>query len=107
MGRPPSMLRIPSTTDQLPGRPLAQEYFKQDIGVASPSDVVATSQAKRPDEFERVIVAAVLIESSVKPILRAPAHAPIPLPERQLISTYRWNKVSARLALGHRTPEGR
>ena len=101
------MLRIPSTTDQLPGRPLAQEYFKHDIGVASPSDDFATSQAKRPDEFELAIVAAVLIESSVKPILRAPAHAPIHLPERQLISTYRWNKVSARLALGHRTPEGR
>ena len=107
MGGSPSMLRITSTTDQLPSRPLAQEYFKHDIGVVSPSGDFATSQAKRPDEFELAIVAAVLIESSVKPILRAPAHAPIRLPERQLISTYRWNKVSARLALGHRTPEGR
>jgi hypothetical protein len=107
MGGSPSMLRIPSTTDQLPGRPLAQEYFKQDIGVAPLSDDFATSQAKRPDEFELAIVAAVLIESSVKPILRAPAHAPIRLPERQLISTYRWNKLSACLALSHRTPEGR
>jgi len=43
MGRPPSMLKMPSTTDQLPGGPLAQEYFKQDIGVASPGDDVPTS----------------------------------------------------------------
>jgi hypothetical protein len=63
--------------------------------------------AKRPDEFELVIVATVRLESSVEPILRALAHAPIHHPERELISTYRWNKVSARLALGHRTPEGR
>src|SRR5882757_4191277 len=36
MARPPSVLRMPFTTDRLPG-PLAQEYFKQDIGVASPA----------------------------------------------------------------------
>jgi hypothetical protein len=45
--------------------------------------------AKRLDEPELVIFAAVLVESIVKPILRALAHAPIHLPERQLISTYR------------------
>ena len=49
--------------------------------------------AKRPDEFELVIFAAVLLESSVKPILRALAHAPIHLPERQLISSYRWKQT--------------
>jgi hypothetical protein len=37
--------------------------------------------AKSPDELEPVIVAAVLIESSVKPILGALARAPIHLPE--------------------------
>jgi hypothetical protein len=60
--------------------------------------------AKRPDEFELVIVAAVLLESSVKLILCALARAPIHLPERQFISTYRWNKLSARwpLATEHR-----
>jgi hypothetical protein len=116
--------------------PLAQEYFKEDVGVASRVHIsyfrgniglpfIATLHirqiawrvlnddapdrraAKRPDEFEPVTVAAVLLESSVKLILRALAHAPIHLPERELISTYRWNKLSARLALGHRTPEGR
>jgi hypothetical protein len=43
MRRAPPMLRMPFTTDQLPGGPLAQEYFKQDIGVASPGDDVPTS----------------------------------------------------------------
>jgi hypothetical protein len=63
--------------------------------------------AKRPDELELVIFAAVLLESSVEPILPALAHAPIHLSERQLISTSRWNKLSAHLAPGDRTPEGR
>src|SRR5882757_8216732 len=49
--------------------------------------------AKRLGEPELVIFAAVLVESVVKPILRALAHAPIHLPERQLISTYRWKQT--------------
>jgi hypothetical protein len=44
MARPPSMLRMPSTTDQLQGGPLAQEYFKQDIGVG-------VARRRRPDEL--------------------------------------------------------
>ena len=111
--------------------PLAQQYFKEDVGAASRIDIsyfrenfvqdrpsfhcyveyltnrlarvsndYAPDQraAKKPDEFGLVIVAAVLIESSVKPILRALAHAPIHRPERQLISTYRWNKTLVCLA---------
>jgi hypothetical protein len=52
--------------------------------------------AKRPNEFEPVIVAAVLRESGVKGILRALAHAPTNLPDRQLISTYRWKRRGVR-----------
>ncbi len=107
--------------------PLAQPYFKEDVGAASRIDIsyfrvnfvqdrssfhcyveyltnrlarVSNDYApdrratKSPDELELVILAAVLLESSVKPILRALAHAPIHLPETQLISTYRWNKLS-------------
>src|SRR6267378_8481225 len=75
MARPPSVLRMPFTTDRLPGGPLAQEYFKQDIGVASPA---TTSRRARPKDRTnlRVIVAAVLLESGVKGILRALAHPP-------------------------------
>ena len=109
--------------------PLAQQYFKEDVGAASRIDIsyfrenfvqdrssfhcyveyltnrlARVSNDYAPDqraanEFELVIVAAVLIESSVKPILRALAHAPIHLPETQLISTYRWNKLSACLVV--------
>jgi hypothetical protein len=46
MGHPPLILRTSFTTDQRPGKdvcPLAQEYFKQGIGVAWPGDDVPTS----------------------------------------------------------------
>ena len=119
--------------------PLAQQYFKEDVGAASRIDISYFREnfvqdrssfhcyveyltnrlarvsndyapdrraAKRPDELELVIFAAVLLESSVKPILRALAHAPIHLPETQLISTYRWNKLWACLVLSDRTPRG-
>ena len=97
--------------DQLPDKdilaPLAQQYFKEDVGAASRIDIsyfrenfvqdrssfhcyveyltnrlARVSNDYAPDqraanEFELVIVAAVLIESSVKPILRALARTPI------------------------------
>jgi hypothetical protein len=46
MGRPSLILRTSFTIDQRPGKdvcPLAQGYFKQGIGVASPGDDVPTS----------------------------------------------------------------
>jgi hypothetical protein len=90
--------------------PLAQQYFKEDVGAASRIDISYFREnfvqdrssfhcyveyltnrlarvsndyapdrraAKRPDELELVIFAAVLLESSVKPILRALARTPI------------------------------
>jgi hypothetical protein len=100
--------------DQLPDKdilaPLAQQYFKEDVGAASRIDISYFREnfvqdrssfhcyveyltnrlarvsndyapdrraAKRPDELELVIFAAVLLESRVKPILRALARTPI------------------------------
>jgi hypothetical protein len=61
-------------------RPLDQEYFKQDVDAARrPATTLRCARRKRPDQFELVIVTAVLLENSFKRILHALADAPIAL----------------------------
>src|ERR1700730_4628537 len=88
VARPPSMLRMPFITDQLPGGTSRSRAFQARYRRRLVPRRRADELGQKA-EFEPVIVAAGLLESGFKGILRALAHAPTTLPERQLILTYR------------------
>jgi hypothetical protein len=73
-------------------RPLIKGVSSKTYTARRPATTLRRARRKRPDQFELVFVTAVLLENSFKRILRALAHAPTHLPERQLIPTYRWKR---------------
>jgi hypothetical protein len=79
---------MPFITDQLPGGTSRSRAFQARYRRRLVPRRRADELGQKA-EFEPVIVAAGLLESGFKGILRALAHAPTTLPERQLILTYR------------------
>src|SRR5260221_5142501 len=105
VARPPSMLRMPFTTDQLPGGTSRSRAFQARYRRRLVRRRRAYELGQKA-EFEPVIVAAGLPESGLKGILRALVHAPTTLPERQLILTYR-SKTKGCFAVCDRTLQRR